>query len=110
MLNQLVIVGRLTDNPQVKKTEKGKSVTSITVAVPRSFKNPEGLYETDFIPCVLWNGIADSTSLYCKKGDIVGVKGRIQVSEYNDKENNKRFKTECIAEKITFLTSKKTEE
>lgn len=110
MLNQVVLVGRLTDDPSVTKTESGQKVSTVTLAVNRSFKNPEGIYETDFIRCILWNVIAENTSEYCKKGDIVGVKGRIQVSNYVDKDNNKKYTTEVIAEKVTFLSSKKTEE
>ncbi len=67
------------------------------LAVPRSYKNENGEYETDFIPCVLWNTIAVSTCEYCKKGDLVGVKGRIQ---------NIADKIEIIAERVTFLSSK----
>ena len=61
--------------------------------------------ETDFIRCILWNAVASSTCEYCKKGDIVGVKGRIQTSNYKDKENNTKYVTDVIAEKVTFLSS-----
>lgn len=108
-MNQVVLVGRLTKDPEVKKSENGTNYTSVVVAVQRPFKNPEGLYETDFIKCVLWNGIAVSTSEYCHSGDIVGIKGRIQTSVY-EKDNEKKYTTEVIAEKVTFLSSKKIEE
>ena len=78
MLNQIVIVGRLVKDPELRQTEGGKKVTNITLAVPRSYKNSNGEYETDFIDCVLWTGIAENTSEYCKRGDILGVKGRVQ--------------------------------
>lgn len=108
MLNQVVLVGRLTDDVEVVKTENGKSYSTITLAVQRSFKNSEGVYEADFIRCKLWNGIAENSSQYCHKGDIVGIKGRIQVDKFEDKENNEdKFMTEIIAEKVTFLSSKK---
>ena len=108
MLNQVVLVGRLTDDVEVVKTENGKSYSTITLAVQRSFKNSEGVYESDFIRCKLWNGIAENSSQYCHKGDIVGIKGRIQVDKFEDKENNEdKFMTEIIAEKVTFLSSKK---
>lgn len=110
MLNQVVIVGRLTENPEVKKSESGKKVTTINVAVQRSFKNTEGLYDTDFIRCVLWDGIATNTSEYCKKGDIVGIKGRLQTSTYEDENKVKKYCTEVVAEKVTFLSSKKEKE
>lgn len=96
MLNQVIMVGRLTKDPEVKEEK-----AYITLAIPRSFKNANGEYETDFIDCVLYNQIASNTSEYCKKGDIVGVKGRLQ----NIEEDNER-KTIIIAEKVTFLSSK----
>lgn len=110
MLNQVVLVGRLTDDLQVTETEKGKKVTTMILAVQRTFKNTDGIYEADFIKCVLWNAVAASTSEYCKKGDIVGIKGRLQVSSYEDKDGNKKYTTDVIAEKVTFLSSKSAEE
>ena len=68
-----------------------------------------GEYETDYIPCVLWKGVAESTTQYCKKGDLVGIKGRIQSRSY-ETEEEKRYVVELIAEKVTFLTSKNKEE
>lgn len=97
MLNQLVLVGRLTNDIEVKEVEN-KKVSTIVLAIPRPFKNAEGEYETDFIPCTIWNDIAETTSEYCKKGDIIGVKGRVE-----SKDNN----IHIVAEKITFLSSKK---
>ena len=108
MLNQTVIVGRIAKDPELRETENGKKVTNVTLAVPRSFKNSNGEYETDFISCVLWKGIAESTVEYCKKGDLVGVKGRIQTRIY-EKDEEKKYTTEVVAEKITFLSSKPKE-
>ena len=108
MLNQVVLVGRLTDNIEVRESANGKKISTICIAVGRQFKNIDGIYETDFIKCVLWNGIAENTSEYCKKGDVVGIKGRIQVSSYEDEDGKKRYNTEVIAEKVTFLSNKKT--
>ena len=110
MLNQVVLVGRLTEDPTLVNTVNGKKVSSITLAVQRTFKNQDGIYEADFIRCILWNAIAASTTEYCKKGDIVGVKGRIQTSNYEDEKGNKVYTTDVIAEKVTFLSSKKTDE
>lgn len=109
MLNQVILVGRLTKDLEVKTLDDGKKVTSITIAVPRNFKNAEGEYETDFIECILWNSIAENTAEYCKKGDIIGVKGRLQSSSYEKEDGTKIYKTEVIAEKVTFLSSKKEE-
>ena len=77
MLNQVIIVGRLVEKPIVEENENEKKVCNITLAVQRSYKNAEGVYETDFIKCTLWNGIAENTAEYCEKGDLVGVKGRL---------------------------------
>ena len=99
MLNQIVLVGRLVENPKVEK-EDGKEKSVITLAVQRSYKNEDDVYETDFINCVLWNGIASNTAEYCNKGDLIGVKGRVQGND---------GKIEIIAEKVTFLSSKKHE-
>ena len=109
MLNQVVLVGRLTDDIEVTTTEEGKKYSNLTLAVQRTYKNVDGIYEADFVRCILWNAIAQSTSEYCHKGDIVGIKGRLQVNSYEDKDGNKRYSTEVIAEKVTFLSSKKAE-
>ena len=107
MLNQVVLVGRLTDKPVVIESESGKKYTTIVLAVQRAFKNAEGLYETDFFRCILWNGIAANTSEYCNTGDTIGTKGRLQTRVYENEEKEKKYITEIIAEKVTFLASKK---
>ena len=109
MLNQIVIVGRLVKDPELRQTEGGKKVTNITLAVPRSYKNSNGEYETDFIDCVLWTGIAENTSEYCKRGDILGVKGRVQTRVLEMPDEKKRCITEEVEEKVTFLSSNKKE-
>src|SRR5574344_686982 len=107
MLNQFVGVGRPVAEPSVKETEDGKQVSNITIAVPRSYKNENGEYDTDFVDVVLWNDIAENTAEYCHKGDIIGVKGRIQTSNYETEDGEKRKSTQIVAEKITFLSSSK---
>ncbi|MBR2679026.1 MAG: single-stranded DNA-binding protein [Bacilli bacterium] len=109
MLNQVVLVGRLTRNITVNKSDKGIKVATIPLAIPRSFKNSDGTYDTDFIDCVAFDSIANNTSEYCEKGDIVGVKGRIQ-SRQIDKEGQKTTVVEIVAEKVTFLSSHTKEE
>ena len=109
MLNQVVLVGRLVRDPELVETENNKKRSYITLAIPRSFKNMDGEYETDFVNCILWDIVAKSTVEYCHKGDIVGVKGRIQ-SSVVEKYNDKKYYIDVIAEKITFLSSKKKEE
>ena len=105
-MNTVMLVGRLAQEPEVRTTEKGKNVVRISVAVNRSFKNPDGLYETDFIDCILWDGLAKNLHEYCKKGDTVGVRGRLQVSYY-EKDNVKVKKVDVIVEKLSFLSSKR---
>lgn len=108
MLNQLVIVGRLVKDPELRETEDGRKVTNITLAVPRSYKNSDGEYETDYVDCVLWSTVAETTSEYCKKGDLLGVKGRVQTRTI-EKDNSKTKVVEVVTEKVTFLSSRKQE-
>lgn len=110
MLNQAVIVGRIIKEPELKKTENGTKVTNITLAVPRCFKNSEGQYDTDYISCVLWKGVAESTVEYCKKGDLVGVKGRIQTRDVELEDETHKKYVEVVAEKVTFLSNKRKED
>lgn len=97
MLNQVVLVGHLTIDPEIKERKE----CVITLAVPRNFKNIDGEYETDFIPCRLYGNIAENTVEYCKKGDLIGIKGRVQSTDNG---------IEIITEKVTFLSSKKADE
>ncbi len=106
MLNQTVLVGRLVREPEVKELEDGKKVSNMTLAIPRSYKNENGEYETDFVDCVLWNGVAQSTAEYCHQGDVLGVKGRIQTDTYETEDGTKKKVTQVIAEKISFLSSR----
>lgn len=110
MLNQVIIVGRLVATPEVKDLEEERSVANITVAVPRAFKNADGEYETDFIDCELWNAVANNTAEYCKKGDVIGVKGRLKTEVYTKDDGTTAKITKVIAERITFLSSKKENE
>ncbi len=109
-MNQVILVGRLTADPSINDLVDGKKVTSVVIAVQRPFKNTDGLYETDFIRCVLWNSMATNTVEYCKKGDIVAIKGRLQNNNYETSEGVKKSNLEVIAEKITFVASKKDKE
>lgn len=105
MLNQVVLVGRLVRDPELVDTENNKKMSRITIAIPRSFKNMDGEYESDFINCLLWDVVAKPTVEYCKKGDIVGIKGRIQ-SRTVELDNEKKYYVDVIAERVTFLSSK----
>lgn len=109
MLNQIVLVGRLVKDVELKEGENGEKYTTISLAIPRSFKNSEGVYETDFVDCKAFSIVAENTSEYCKKGDIVGVKGRIQTDTIEKEDGTKEFKTNIMAEKVTFLSSSRKE-
>ena len=102
MLNQVVIIGRLVEKPIVEENENGRKLSEITLAVPRSFKNADGIYETDFIKCILWSCIAENTAEYCYKGDLISVKGRLGCLGGNE--------LQVVAEKVMFLSSNKNKE
>lgn len=105
MLNQVILVGRLVRNPELQFTDSGKKRSLVTLAVSRGYKNQNGEYETDFFDCVLWTGIAENTSEYCKSGDLIGVKGRLQTWLLEQEDGSKYKKVEIVAEKVTFLSS-----
>ena len=103
MLNQIILVGRLTSDIEVVKNEEGVRYANITLAIPRNLKNEKGEYDTDFISVIAYDSIAVNTSDYCSKGDIVGVKGRVT------KLSNDEYMS-IICEKLTFLSSEKKKE
>ena len=105
MVNQIVLVGRIARAPEVRTSENGKKVSTLTLAVPRNYKNANGEYDTDFLDCTLWSSVAESTSEYCRTGDMIGVKGRIQSRIVESPEGIRKRKTEIVAERVTFLTS-----
>lgn len=105
MVNQIVLVGRIARPLEARTTENGKRMATLTLAVPRNYKNSNGEYDTDFLDCTLWSSVAESTSEYCDTGDMIGIKGRVQTRIVESPDGTKRKKTEIIAEKVTFLTS-----
>ena len=98
MINQMSLVGRLANDIKVNKTESGKEIATMTLAVPRDYRNSDGIYETDFIDCTLWGETAKRISEYCEKGDMIGMRGRLQ-----SRDN----KLEVVADKVSFLTRTK---
>lgn len=110
MHNVVYLIGRLTEDPTLKSIGEEKDMLTINLAVQRSYKNENGIYETDFIRCILWNGIAKNTSEYCHKGDLVGVKGRLQTRKYEDENKEEKYITEVIVDKVSFLASKRETE
>lgn len=106
MLNRIVLIGRLTRDPEVKTTPNGVAVTTFTLAVDRAFKSQSGEKEADFISVVVWRGQAESCGRYLSKGKLCAVDGRLQIRSYEDKEGNKRTASEVVAENVRFLSPK----
>ena len=107
MLNQSILVGRIVRDPEIKKSENEKSFANVTIAVPRSYKNADGEYDTDFIDCIVWGGVAENMAEYCKKGDLVGIKGRIETWEEETEQGKNKKATIVVADKITYLAQAK---
>ncbi len=106
MLNNVVLMGRLTDTPELRKTTNDTSTTRFTIAVDRDFKDRDGNRATDFIDCVAWRQSADFVTSWFKKGQMIAVTGSIQVRNYDDKQGNKRKAVEVIADHISFCGDK----
>lgn len=110
MLNHIVIMGRLTRDPEYRTTGSGISVANFSVACDRDFASQGGEKETDFIDCVAWRNAAEFVTKYMKKGSMVVVSGRLQIRQWTDKEGNKRRTAEVVADNVYFGESKKDSE
>lgn len=108
-LNNIIVMGRLTQNPELRKTSSGSSVTSFTLAVDRDFKNQDGSTDTDFIDVLAWRGTAEFICKFFGKGRVAVVEGRLQIRDWTDKDGNKRRKAEVVAEHVYFGDSKREE-
>lgn len=106
MLNRVVLVGRLTKDPDLKYTKNGTAVANVTLACKRTFPDQNGNYHTDFINCVVWKNAAENIAQYMKKGNKVGIDGRIQTRTYEDNDGKTVYVTEVVAEMVSFLESK----
>ena len=106
MLNHIVIMGRLTRDPEYRATSTGLSVSNFSVAVDRDFSGQSGEKETDFIDCVAWRKTAEFVTKYFVKGSLIVVSGRLQIRSWTDKEGNKRRTAEVIADNVYFGGSK----
>ena len=107
MFNIVVLTGRLTAAPELKKTPNGVSVTSFSIAVQRRLKNSNGEYETDFINVVAWRQTAEFITKYFTKGSMIGIEGSIQTRQYTDKNGNNRTAFEVVIDNVHFVESKK---
>ena len=109
MLNKIILMGRLTRDPELRRTQSGTAVASFTLAVDRDFKSQDGERETDFIDIVAWRGTGEFVSKYFTKGRMAVVEGRLQVRDWTDKDGNKRRSTEVVADNVYFGDSKRSE-
>jgi len=109
MINRVILVGRLTKDPMLRKTQTGTSVTSFTVACGRRVAAGQEP-QTDFINCVAWNRTADIVSQYTHKGSLVGVEGRIQSRSYDDAQGKRVYVTEVVCDSVQFLESRSASE
>ena len=107
MLNRIVLMGRLTRDPELRRTGNGTAVTSFSVAVDRDFKGQSGEKETDFIDVVAWRSTAEFVSKYFAKGRMAVVEGRLQIRDWKDKEGNNRRSAEVVADNVYFGDSKR---
>ena len=107
MLNHIVMMGRLTRDPELRQTGSGTSVASFTIAVDRDRKTAEGEKETDFIDIVTWRHTAEFVSKFFTKGKLAVVSGRLQIRSWTDKDGNKRRTAEIVADNVYFGDSKK---
>lgn len=106
MINRVVLVGRLTKDPELKYAQSGIAVCRFTLACNRPFKGQDGKQEADFINCVTWRKQAENTANYLRKGSLTGIEGRIQTSNFEGRDGNRVFMTEVIADSVQFLEPK----
>ena len=107
MLNRIIVMGRMTRDPELRRTNSGTAVASFTVAVDRDFKSQSGEKETDFIDIVAWRNTAEFVSKYFSKGRMAVVEGRLQLRDWTDKNGNKRRSAEIVADSVYFGDSKR---
>lgn len=107
MLNSVNLVGRIVENPTLKKEENGKKICYTTLAIPCNFKNKDGIYETDFIDCILYSTIAKTFCEYCKKGDLVGIRGMLRTVYQKNEDGFSKKCMKVVVEKVSFLASRK---
>ena len=106
-LNKIFIMGRITKDPELRRTDSGTAVTSFSLAVDRDFKSQSGEKETDFIDVVAWRSTAEFVATYFTKGRMAVVEGRLQIRDWKDKDGNTRKKAEVVADNVYFADSKK---
>jgi len=106
MLNRIVLIGRLTKDPELRYTPTGVAVTSFTLAVDRPFKNAKGEREADFITCVVYRQLAELCSTYLAKGKLAAIDGRLQIRSFEGQDGQRRWMTEVVGDNVRFLSPK----
>lgn len=106
MLNRIILIGRLTKDPELRYTPNGVAVTSFTLAVDRTYKNSQGEKETDFINCVVFRQLAELCANYLAKGKLAAIEGRLQIRSYDGQDGQKRWVTEVVGDNVRFLSPK----
>ncbi|MNW56447.1 Single-stranded DNA-binding protein ssb [compost metagenome] len=109
MLNRVILIGRLTKDPELRYTPNGTAVAQFTLAVDRPFANQGGEREADFIPIVTWRQLAENCANYLRKGRLTAIEGRVQVRNYENNEGKRVYVTEIVADNVRFLESSKRE-
>ena len=105
-MNKIILVGRLTKDPEVRTTSAGFNTVNFSVAVNRNFKNKDGNYDADFLPCVAFRQTADFISKFFKKGNMISLEGRVQTRNYDAQDGTKRYVTEVVVENVEFVGGK----
>ena len=106
MLNRIVLIGRLTKDPELRYTPNGVAVTSFTLAVDRTYKNAQGEKEADFIPCVVFRQLAELCANYLAKGKLAAIDGRLQIRSFEGQDGQRRWVTEVVGDNVRFLSPK----
>lgn len=105
-MNQVALIGRMTKDPFLREVSRSKVQSSFILAVGRSFRNAQGEFDSDFILCSMWGGLAENTVKHCGKGSLVGVTGRIQSRSFEREDRTRVYVTEVIADKVQFIATK----
>ena len=105
MINRVVLVGRMTRDPELRRTNTGSAVTSFTLALNRNYQSADGV-QADYIPCVVWNKSAENVEKYCSKGSLVGVEGRLRSRNYENAQGQKVYVVEVVCDSVQFLETK----
>ena len=109
MINRVILFGRMTRDPQLRRTPQGDAVASFTLAVNRNYTTKEGQQQADFINCIVWKKQAENVDKYCSKGSLVGVEGRIQTRSYENNQGQKVYVVEVVCDSVQFLETKKND-